>query len=64
MMSVIYKQQFKQQKKADTVKPISYTTSEIYTIDYFVKLAKELSQTGADSICIMIWRRFDATNGF
>lgn len=31
---------------------ISYTTSEIHTIDYFVKLAKELSQTGADSICI------------
>ena len=29
-----------------------YTTSEIHTIDYFVKLAKELSQTGADSICI------------
>ena len=37
---------------------ISYTTSEIHTIDYFVKLAKELSQTGADSICIMTWQAF------
>lgn len=31
---------------------ISYTTSEIHTVDYFVKLAKEMAQTGADSICI------------
>ena len=53
-MSVIYKQQFKQQKEAGghCQAAISYTTSEIHTIDYFVKLAKELSQTGADSICI------------
>ncbi len=52
MMSVIYKQQFKQQKEVGghCQATISYTTSEIHTIDYFVKLAKELSQTGADSI--------------
>lgn len=31
---------------------ISYTTSEIHTIDYFVKLSKEMADTGADSICI------------
>ncbi|MBO0460853.1 oxaloacetate decarboxylase subunit alpha [Enterococcus sp. DIV1298c] len=31
---------------------ISYTTSEIHTIDYFVKLAKEMAATGADSLCI------------
>ncbi len=31
---------------------ISYTTSTIHTVDYFVRLAKELANTGADSICI------------
>lgn len=31
---------------------ISYTTSDFHTIDYFVKLSKEMAQTGADSICI------------
>lgn len=31
---------------------ISYTTSEIHTIDYFVRLAKEMADTGADSLCI------------
>ena len=31
---------------------LSYTTSEIHTIEYFVKLAKELSKMGADIICI------------
>ncbi|MCB5953299.1 oxaloacetate decarboxylase subunit alpha [Enterococcus sp. BWT-B8] len=31
---------------------ISYTTSEIHTVDYFVELAKEMADTGADSICI------------
>lgn len=31
---------------------ISYTTSSIHTVDYFVHLAKEMEQTGADSICI------------
>ncbi|AQP54532.1 oxaloacetate decarboxylase [Vagococcus penaei] len=31
---------------------ISYTTSKIHTVDYFVALAKEMANTGADSICI------------
>ncbi|MBO1305151.1 oxaloacetate decarboxylase subunit alpha [Enterococcus sp. 669A] len=31
---------------------ISYTTSDIHTVDYFVKLAKEMAAMGADSICI------------
>ncbi len=31
---------------------ISYTTSEIHTIDYYVELSKEIEKMGADSICI------------
>ncbi len=31
---------------------ISYTTSSIHTVDYFVNLAREMEKTGADSICI------------
>ena len=31
---------------------ISYTTGDIYDIDYFVKFGKELKESGADSICI------------
>lgn len=31
---------------------ISYTTSDIHTVNYFVKLAKEMADLGADSICI------------
>ncbi|MHC5247801.1 oxaloacetate decarboxylase subunit alpha [Enterococcus sp. LJL120] len=31
---------------------ISYTTSDFHTVDYFVKLAKEMADLGADSICI------------
>lgn len=31
---------------------ISYTTSDIHTVDYYIKLAKEMEQMGADSICI------------
>ncbi len=31
---------------------ISYTTSTIHTVDYFVSLAKEMAEIGADSICI------------
>lgn len=31
---------------------ISYTTSEVHTLDYFVKLAKEMETMGADIICI------------
>src|SRR5574344_1430796 len=31
---------------------LSYTTSPVHTIDYYVKLAKDVQQMGADSICI------------
>lgn len=31
---------------------ISYTTSPVHNIDYFVKYAKEIEETGADSICV------------
>ena len=31
---------------------ISYTTSEIHTVDYFVDLAVEMEKMGPDSICI------------
>ncbi|KPG73888.1 oxaloacetate decarboxylase subunit alpha [Enterococcus sp. RIT-PI-f] len=31
---------------------ISYTTSQIHTVDYFVDLAKRMAAAGADSICI------------
>ncbi|MBR2891709.1 MAG: oxaloacetate decarboxylase subunit alpha [Bacilli bacterium] len=31
---------------------LSYTTSPIHTVDYYVNLAKEIEQMGADSICI------------
>lgn len=31
---------------------LSYTTSPIHTIDYFVDLAKQVEQMGADSLCI------------
>ncbi|MDR2202599.1 MAG: oxaloacetate decarboxylase subunit alpha [Clostridiales bacterium] len=31
---------------------ISYTTSKVHTVDYFVELAKELEKMGADIICI------------
>lgn len=31
---------------------ISYTTSEVHTVDYFVNLAQELEKMGADIICI------------
>ena len=31
---------------------ISYTTSTIHTLDYYVKLSKRLEDLGADSICI------------
>ena len=31
---------------------LSYTTSPVHTIDYFVDLAKEVEQLGADSLCI------------
>ncbi|AHY15245.1 oxaloacetate decarboxylase subunit alpha [Streptococcus iniae] len=31
---------------------ISYTTSPVHTVDYFIKLAQEYAALGADSICI------------
>ena len=31
---------------------ISYTTGEVYTVDYYIKLATELKAMGADIICI------------
>lgn len=31
---------------------ISYTLSDVHTLDYYVKLAKEFENMGADSICI------------
>ena len=31
---------------------ISYTTSEVHTLEYFIKLSKEYVKMGADSICI------------
>lgn len=31
---------------------IAYTTSEVHTVEYYTKLAKEYSDMGADSICI------------
>ncbi|MBQ3384806.1 MAG: oxaloacetate decarboxylase subunit alpha [Erysipelotrichaceae bacterium] len=31
---------------------LSYTTSPVHTIDYYVSLAKEIESMGADSICI------------
>ena len=31
---------------------ISYTTSPVHTIEYYINLAKEMAEVGADSICI------------
>ena len=31
---------------------LSYTTSPVHTVDYYVKLAKEVEEMGADSLCI------------
>lgn len=31
---------------------ISYTTSEVHTIDYYVELSRQMQDLGADSICI------------
>lgn len=31
---------------------LSYTTSPVHTVDYYVNLAKEIEQMGADSLCI------------
>lgn len=32
---------------------ISYTTSKVHTIDYYVELSKKMESLGADSICIV-----------
>ena len=39
-------------KNASVQVAISYTTSPVHNIDYFVKYAKELENEGVDSICI------------
>ncbi|HOW38683.1 MAG TPA: oxaloacetate decarboxylase subunit alpha, partial [Bacillota bacterium] len=31
---------------------LSYTTSPVHTVDYYVNLAKEIEKMGADSLCI------------
>ena len=31
---------------------LSYTTSPVHTVDYYVELAKEIEKMGADSLCI------------
>ena len=31
---------------------ICYTTSDVHTVDYFVRLAKKMADAGADSICV------------
>lgn len=38
--------------KGEAQLAISYTLSEVHTLEYYVKLAKELEAMGADSICI------------
>ncbi len=42
----------KKEKGAHVQVAVSYTTSPVHNIDYFVKYAKALEETGADSICI------------
>ena len=42
----------KKEKGAHVQVAVSYTTSPVHDIAYFVNYAKELEQTGADSICI------------
>ncbi len=39
-------------EKAHAQVAISYTISDVHTIDYYVKLAKEIEEMGANSICI------------
>jgi len=42
----------RKEKGAHVQVAISYTTSPVHNIEYFVKYAKDLENTGADSICI------------
>ncbi len=39
-------------EKAHVQGAISYTTGEVFTIDYYVKYAKQLENEGVDSICV------------
>ena len=39
-------------EKAHAQVAISYTISDVHTIEYYVKLAKEIEEMGANSICI------------
>ena len=41
-----------QKEKAHVQAAISYTTGDVFTIDYYTKYAKQLEEAGADSICI------------
>ena len=42
----------KKEKGAHVQVAISYTTSPVHDIDYFVRYAKQLEEAGADSICV------------
>ena len=42
----------KREKGAHVQVAVSYTTSPVHNIEYFVKYAKALEETGADSICL------------
>ncbi|MEJ8553569.1 oxaloacetate decarboxylase subunit alpha [Tepidibacter sp. Z1-5] len=39
-------------EKAHCQCAISYTTSKVHTLDYYIKLVKQMESIGADSICI------------
>ncbi len=41
-----------QKEKAHVQAAISYTTGDVFTLDYYTKYAKQLEEAGADSICI------------
>ena len=43
---------YKKQYNGECQIALSYTTSPVHTIDYFVELAKEVEKMGGDSICI------------
>ncbi len=43
---------YKKQYNGECQIALSYTTSPVHTIDYYVELAKEVEKMGGDSICI------------
>ena len=43
---------YKEQYNGECQIALSYTTSPVHTIDYYVSLAQEIEKIGADSICI------------